>query len=184
MSTEAIWLEVKKLSGGKPMTVSLSGGNPAIQPLGPLIELGHSQGYRFALETQGSVGRDWFRDLDMLVLSPKPPSSGMSTDWEQVDNCLRLAAGGPEIALKIVVFDDADYVFAQQAGQRYPYVPLFLQPGNHTPPQPDDDDARVDIDGVMDRMHWLVEKVTADRWFSVRVLPQLHVLLWGNKRGV
>ncbi|MBX5206031.1 7-carboxy-7-deazaguanine synthase QueE [Rhizobium sp. NZLR1] len=184
MSSEAIWQEVTKLSGGRPLTISLSGGNPAIQPLGPLIELGHSRGYRFALETQGSVARDWFRDLDMLVLSPKPPSSGMSTDWEQVDDCIRLAAGGPEITLKIVVFDDTDYLFAQQVGERYPDIPLFLQPGNHTPPPPDDDDARVDIDGVMDRMHWLIEKVTADRWFSIRVLPQLHVLLWGNKRGV
>jgi 7-carboxy-7-deazaguanine synthase len=184
MSAEAIWQEVTKLSGGRPMTVSLSGGNPAIQPLGPLIELGHSQGYRFALETQGSVARNWFRDLDILVLSPKPPSSGMSTDWGELDNCLRLTAGGPEIALKIVVFDDADYAFARQVGERYPYIPLFLQPGNHTPPPPDDDDARIDIDGVMDRMHWLVEKVTTDRWFAPRVLPQLHVLLWGNKRGV
>ncbi|EJZ16802.1 7-carboxy-7-deazaguanine synthase QueE [Rhizobium sp. Pop5] len=184
MSVEAIWQEVTKLSGGKPLTVSLSGGNPAIQPLGPLIELGHSNGYRFALETQGSVARDWFRDLDTLVLSPKPPSSGMQTDWEQVGNCLRLAAGGPEVALKIVVFDDADYAFAQEVSQRYPDIPLFLQPGNHTPPAPDDDDARIDIDGVMDRMHWLVGKVTADQWFDARVLPQLHVLLWGNKRGV
>jgi 7-carboxy-7-deazaguanine synthase len=108
----------------------------------------------------------------------------MLTDWDQVDNCLQLAAGGPEVALKIVVFDDADYEFAEQAGQRYPQIPLFLQPGNHTPPPPDNDDARIDIDGVMDRMHWLVERVTADQWFEVRVLPQLHVLLWGNKRGV
>lgn len=184
MSTEAIWHEVTKLSGGKPITVSLSGGNPAIQPLKPLIELGHSHGYRFALETQGSIAQTWFRDLDILVISPKPPSSGMLTDWDQVDNCLQLAGGGPEIALKIVVFDDADYQFAQRAGERYPQIPLFLQPGNHTPPPPDDDDARIDIDGVMDRMHWLIERVTADQWFAARVLPQLHVLLWGNKRGV
>jgi len=108
----------------------------------------------------------------------------MLTDWDQVDNCLRLATGGPEIALKIVVFDDADYEFARRAGERYPQISLFLQPGNHTPPPPDDDDARIDIDGVMDRMHWLVDKVTADQWFAARVLPQLHVLLWGNKRGV
>jgi len=27
-------------------------------------------------------------------------------------------------------------------------------------------------------------KVTADRWFGATVLPQLHVLAWGNKRGV
>jgi len=29
-----------------------------------------------------------------------------------------------------------------------------------------------------------VEKVTSDGWFAARVLPQLHVLLWGNRRGV
>ncbi|ANK87366.1 MULTISPECIES: 7-carboxy-7-deazaguanine synthase QueE [unclassified Rhizobium] len=184
MSVEAIWQEVTRLSGSRPLTVSLSGGNPAIQPLGPLIELGHAKGYRFALETQGSVARNWFRDLDVLVLSPKPPSSGMQTEWGEIDDCLRLSAGGPEIVLKVVVFDDPDYAFAREVGQRYPYIPLYLQPGNHTPPPPEDDDPRIDIDGVMDRMHWLVEKVTGDGWFAPRVLPQLHVLLWGNKRGV
>lgn len=88
------------------------------------------------------------------------------------------------MALKIVVFDDADYAYAKAASARFPHLPIYLQPGNHTPPPPDDDDARVDIDGIMDRMLWLVDKVSEDRWFSARVLPQLHVLLWGNRRGV
>lgn len=109
MSVEEIWQEVATLSGSKPLTVSLSGGNPAIQPLGPLIAYGHAQGYTFALETQGSVTKDWFADLDTLVLSPKPPSSGMETDWQAFDDCLRIAADRPQIALKIVVFDDRDY---------------------------------------------------------------------------
>ncbi|GAK69554.1 7-carboxy-7-deazaguanine synthase [Agrobacterium rubi TR3 = NBRC 13261] len=184
MSAEEIWQEVKRLSGGKPLTVSLSGGNPAIQPLGPLIAKGHGEGYRFALETQGSLAKDWFADLDYLVLSPKPPSSGMQTDWPAFESCLTAAGSGPQLALKIVVFDDVDYAYAKDAHRRYPQLPVYLQPGNHTPPPPEDDDAVVDIDGVMERMLWLVEKVNADRWFDVRVLPQLHVLLWGNKRGV
>lgn len=184
MSVDAIWREITRLSGGKPITVSLSGGNPAIQPLGVLINRGHDEGYRFALETQGSVAKPWFIDLDYLVLSPKPPSSGMTTDWTIFDDCLSSAAGKPQVALKIVVFDDADYVYAKEAASRYPQLPVYLQPGNHTPPPPDDDDARIDLDGIMDRMLWLVNKVSADRWFDVRVLPQLHVLLWGNKRGV
>ena len=29
-----------------------------------------------------------------------------------------------------------------------------------------------------------IGKVTGDGWFSARVLPQLHVLVWGNQRGV
>lgn len=184
LSVETIWAQVVKLSGGKPITISLSGGNPAIQPLGPLIRKGRGEGYRFALETQGSVCKDWFADLDYLVLSPKPPSSGMETDWQAFENCLEAAAGGPQLALKIVVFDDADFAYAQEAASRFPALPVYLQPGNHTPPPPDDDDARVDVEGIMDRMLWLVEKVASERWFEARVLPQLHVLLWGNRRGV
>ncbi|MBD9491158.1 7-carboxy-7-deazaguanine synthase QueE [Ensifer sp. ENS11] len=184
MSVEEIWMEVRRLSGGVPLTVSLSGGNPAIQPLGPLIDRGHGEGYRFALETQGSVARDWFADLDVLVVSPKPPSSGMETDFEKLDDCLAMAAGRPMTVLKIVVFDDHDYAYAKDMAGRYPALPVYLQPGNHTPPPPDDASATVDIDGVMNRMLWLVDKVTGDRWFDARVLPQLHVLLWGNRRGV
>lgn len=184
MSADAIWREVKRLSGGKPLTVSLSGGNPAIQPLGPLIEKGHGDGYRFALETQGSIAKSWFASLDYLVISPKPPSSGMQTDWSAFENCLAAAGNRPHIALKFVIFDNADYGYAKGASARYPHLPVYLQPGNHTPPPPNDDDAAVDISGVMDRMIWLVDKVSEDRWFDVRVLPQLHVLLWGNRRGV
>jgi len=188
MEADAIWAEVQKLSGGVPLTVSLSGGNPAIQPLGSLIARGKRDGYRFAIETQGSVARDWFADLDFLVLSPKPPSSGMETDWDVLADCLEVAtgcsSGGPRIGLKFVVFDDADYAFAKQAAARFAELPVYLQPGNHTPPPPDDDDARIDLDGIMDRMLWLVDKVTEDRWFAATVLPQLHVLIWGNKRGV
>ncbi|NVD40059.1 7-carboxy-7-deazaguanine synthase QueE [Ensifer sp. HO-A22] len=184
MSVDDVWSRVKRLSGGVPLTVSLSGGNPAIQPLGPLIDRGHREGYRFALETQGSVARDWFASLDVLVLSPKPPSSGMETDFARLDDCLSMVAGGPMTVLKIVVFDDRDYAYAKEMARRYPALPVYLQPGNHTPPPPEDDSATVDVDGIMNRMLWLVDKVTGDKWFDARVLPQLHVLLWGNRRGV
>ena len=183
VSAPAVMAEVARLSGDRPLLVTLSGGNPAIQPLGPLIEAGRARGYRFALETQGSVARDWFKALDMLVLSPKPPSSGMCVDWTAFEACL--AAGqGVRSMLKIVVFDTADYDWARDVAARYPALPVCLQPGNHTPPPPGDDGARVDQVGIDARMRWLVDRVVADGWFEARVLPQLHVMLWGNKRGV
>jgi len=184
METDEVWDRVQALSGGVPLTVSLSGGNPAIQPFGPLIARGHAAGYRFALETQGSVAQDWFAQLDMLVLSPKPPSSGETVDWTRFDDCLAAAGDGPRRVMKIVVFDEADYAFAREAAARYPALPLFLQPGNHTPPPPGAEDGAIDLDGIMQRMHWLTERTLADRWFSPRILPQLHVLMWGNRRGV
>lgn len=184
MTPASILMQVDILSGGHPLMVSLSGGNPAIQPLGPLIHLGREDGYRFALETQGSIARDWFGDLDLLTLSPKPPSSGMETDWQRLAECVEAAGPKTRVAMKVVVFDDADYAYAREVASRYPGQPLYLQPGNHTPPHPGEEDGFIDMNGIMDRMRWLVGKVTSDRLYSATVLPQLHTLVWGNLRGV
>ena len=183
MSAEAVLDRVVELTHSKPLMVSLSGGNPAIQPLGRLIELGHAKGYRFALETQGSMARRWFSELDMLVLSPKPPSSKMATDWADLGECIR-AGQGAQTVLKVVVFNEDDYAYARDVATRYPDLSLYLQPGNHTPPSPDDDAGLVDQSGLDERMRWLIDRVMQDGWFEARVLPQLHVMIWGNKRGV
>ena len=180
LSTEAVWDKVRQLSGDRPLTVSLSGGNPAIQDFGPLIALGRQSGYRFACETQGSIARPWFSDLDTLVLSPKPPSSGEEVDWTAFDACLKLGAAARQQVMKIVIFDDIDYQWARQVHSRYAHLPLYLQPGN-----PEVDPATpVDPQALADRLGWLTEKAMADGWFAPRILPQLHVLIWGNKRGV
>ena len=183
MTTEEVWTEVTRLSGGVPLTVSLSGGNPAIQDFGPLIEMGKAQGYRFALETQGSVARGWFRELSPLILSPKPPSSGETVDWDRFADCIARARDAVTV-IKIVVFDETDYLWAREVAARYPTLPIYLQPGNHTPPPPDAEDAAIDMDGIMTRYEWLIGRALADRWFTPTILPQLHVLVWGNKRGV
>lgn len=180
MPTDAVWAEVLRLSGGKPLTVSLSGGNPAIQDFSQLIALGKAQGYRFACETQGSVARSWFADLDMLILSPKPPSSQESVDWAAFDACLLAAQGAGQIVMKIVIFDDVDYDWAQQVADKFSNLPLYLQPGNLVV----DPEVAVDPQVLADKLLWLVEKTMKDSWFVPRVLPQLHVFLWGNKRGV
>lgn len=179
MQTAEVWAQVRALSGGRPLTVSISGGNPAIQDFGPLIATGRAEGYGFALETQGSVARDWFADLTLLVLSPKPPSSGETPDPAAFEACLA-AAQGARTVMKIVVFDDADYAWARDWAGRYPDLDLVLQPGN---PEVDPD-VPVAAQDVADRLLWLVDKVMADGWFRPRLLPQLHVLLWGNRRGV
>ncbi|MCB9982738.1 MAG: 7-carboxy-7-deazaguanine synthase QueE [Rhodospirillales bacterium] len=177
MSAENIMEEIERLSSGHPTMVTLSGGNPAIQPLGSLITLGHERGYRFALETQGSIAKDWFADLDVLTLSPKPPSSGHKTDWDAFTACLAAAKDGPQTALKIVVFDDADYAYARDVQARYPALAFYLQPGNHKT------EGSADLPGLNARLTWLADKVTNDN-MNAQVLPQLHVMLWGNKRGV
>lgn len=179
MEPAAVMAEVGRLSGGQPLMVSISGGNPAIQDFGPVIALGRQDGYRFACETQGSVARDWFADLDLLVLSPKPPSSGQDCDWNAFDACLAAAGTAPRI-MKIVIFDEGDLDFARSTAARYPDLPLYLQPGN---PETDPD-LPVDPQRLADRLLWLVDATVGRGWLAPRILPQLHVLIWGNKRGV
>lgn len=183
MTADDILAKIEDLSGGVPLTVSLSGGNPAIQDFGPLISQGKIRGYGFAMETQGSVAQDWFRDLSMLILSPKPPSSGETVDWTKFDDCIS-RAGQVETVMKIVIFDAEDYTWARTVAARYPDLPLYLQPGNHTPPPPESEDAEIDMAGIMTRYEWLIDTALNDRWYRPTILPQLHVLVWGNKRGV
>ena len=184
MTSSDVWSQITRLSKDKPIVVSLSGGNPAIQPFSELIEMGHASGFRFALETQGSVSQDWFASLDFLVLSPKPPSSSMSTNWDDLNKCFAVAGKKPDIVLKIVIFDDADFEFAREITKRFPLIPVYLQPGNYMVPSGDEHDAPIDQNGLTEKMRWLVDKVIETSWFEARVLPQLHVILWGNKRGV
>ena len=179
MSAEEILARVGHLSGGRPMLVSLSGGNPALQPLDGQLRLGKASGYRFAMETQGSIARPWFSDLDVLTLSPKPPSSGMKTDRQKLQECVD-AAGMAAVSLKMVIEDEEDYRIARRVAARFPQLPVYLQPCNV---RRGGGENLADNQANLERLRSLVAKVLADGWFEARVLPQLHVLLWGNKRG-
>lgn len=187
MSVTEIWQQVECLSNNTPITISLSGGNPAIQNLEELIKLGKTKGYKFAMETQGSITKTWFDLLDVLILSPKPPSSQMLNDWTIFDKCCKTKADSTII--KIPVLDEADYLFAREVFERYPRISFYLQPVNHTPPYLADLHARndrsfIDIPAILERLRWLIDRTMTDRWFNVKILPQLHVLIWGNKGGV
>jgi 7-carboxy-7-deazaguanine synthase len=108
------------------------------------------------------------------------------TNWERLDRCLAAArdtvnGSGPQIYLKVVIFDEEDYRYARYVNAHYPDIPLYLQVGNHTPPQRAE---KIDHAGILQRMEWLVQRTIDDRWYTVTVLPQLHTLLWGNRRGV
>jgi len=186
LTTQQVFDEIQRLSGHTPLLVTLSGGNPAIQPLEELLDLGHQHGYTFAIETQGSVAQPWFSMLDYLTLSPKPPSSKQVTRWERLDRSImcateKKATPKVQICLKVVVFDEEDYAYARHVSERYPDLPLYLQAGNHTPPQSGQE---IDIPGILERMDWLIQRTISDHWYTVTVLPQLHTLLWGNRRGV
>ena len=168
-----------------PQLVVLSGGNPALLQLGELVGQLQRSGREVAVETQGSVWRDWLGTVDRLVVSPKPPSSGMATP-EHADQFAvfaeRLAAAGrvAHAVLKVVIFDEDDLEWAQDLHSAYPHLPLYLSAGTDV----DIDEAQA-VAAMRERYRWLCEAVAARRALSdSRVLPQLHVIAWGTARGV
>ncbi len=177
MTSAEIFAIIKGLTDGQPILVTLSGGNPAMFDFAELIALGHKEGFTFAMETQGSITKPYFADLDYLTVSPKPPSSRTPFDPDKLATCLS-AHSNPN--LKIVVADEKDYRFAKRLQKKYPMIPMTLQPCNLQA----DVDEITDVDKLTEQLEWLIEKVHTDGLYQVTILPQLHVLLWNNKRGI
>lgn len=175
LSEEEILQKILVLTNGKPIMVTLTGGNPALYDFSTLLEKGHESGLTFALETQGSVAKSWFKDLEHLIISPKGPSSGMETDWEAVGKCVKYAGESASPALKLVVFDEADYLFARHGASLFPQIPIYLQLGTNA------SDIKSNFG---EQANWLLERAMQDGWHNVTILPQMHVMLWGKKRGV
>ncbi|BFH71743.1 MAG: 7-carboxy-7-deazaguanine synthase QueE [Paenibacillus dendritiformis] len=186
LTAEDILRELNALAAGRFDHVTISGGNPVLIPgIGELVRLLGEHGIRTAVETQGSRWQDWLLDIDDVTLSPKPPSSGMNTDEARLDQIvsrLRDRADRKGLCLKIVVFDERDLAYAIHMHERYPDIPFVLQTGNDDVRSSDD---RELIRKLLGRYEWLIDQVAADpRLNRVRVLPQLHTLVWGNRRGV
>jgi 7-carboxy-7-deazaguanine synthase len=129
---ELIFRQLRELPKG-PKWVTISGGNPAMYELGDFVKRCHHTGYSIAVETQGSRFQDWLMDVDMLTISPKPPSSGLDPQ-KSIDNLAKFMGNlkgkhSHQICLKVIVFDDNDYEFARMVRQSYIGVDFYLSVG-------------------------------------------------------
>lgn len=182
MEAEEVWEELVRIGGDNFSFVTISGGNPALlKNLDELIEILKKNHIKVALETQGSKWQDWFLEIDELTISPKPPSSNMVTDFLVLDQIIEKVSG-QKVSLKVVVFDDLDFEYARKVHSRYPGIPFFMQVGNDNITTTDDQSL---LNHLLNNYSLLIDKVMLDSSLNdVRVLPQLHTFLWGNKRGV
>jgi 7-carboxy-7-deazaguanine synthase len=182
MTAEEIWNTLYELGGDTFSHITISGGNPALLPtLGPVVDFLKEKGITLALETQGSKWQSWLPLIDEVTLSPKPPSSGMDTDFTMLENIIDQLKNHPKVCLKIVIFDEKDLAYAESVHQRFPQLPFYLQVGNSWL-EADDESL---LQYLLKRYEWLIDQVMKSTVFkNVKVLPQLHAYVWGNKRGV
>ncbi|WLR43149.1 7-carboxy-7-deazaguanine synthase QueE [Bacillus carboniphilus] len=173
--------------GGKNFThVTISGGNPALlSQLDLLIDLLHQNDLQVAVETQGTKYQEWFLKIDQLTISPKPPSSNMETNYEKLDIIIEKLIKKNRLlstSLKVVIFNQEDLQYATMIHERYPTVPFYLQVGN---PIIIEEDRELLVSKLLVKYEWLINEVLSNpKLNNAKVLPQLHTLVWGNKRGV
>ncbi|MDE4083913.1 7-carboxy-7-deazaguanine synthase QueE [Planococcus maritimus] len=182
MTAHDIAQQLEELGKDAFSHVTISGGNPALHKgIAELVALCQEKGWRTAVETQGSIWQDWLLEIDEVTVSPKPPSSGMILDYSKLDAMLGKLSSS-QASLKVVVFDDSDFFFAEQLHLRYPAFPFFLQVGNDDTETSNDEKL---VQHLLGRYQWLIDRhLSSAPLNNAKVLPQLHTLLWGNKRGV
>ncbi len=147
--------------------VCITGGEPLIQKseVEHLAQQLLENGYSILLETSGHKEPPsvFFTEKCVISLDCKCPSSGMQDRMDyELYKLLR-----SQDQLKFVIQDNADYNYA-----------VSVLRSNEI-------DAKIVFQPVSGSdLKWLTQRVLEDGLERVRVLPQLHKYIWGNKRGV
>lgn len=161
LSLDAIFKKVEEFNTKR---VCITGGEPLLyKEITKLISMFIDSGYFVQVQTNGSKTIQEMPCEENLTISMdiKCPSSGMQ-DKMDFSNIELLS---PFDELKFVIADETDFNYAKQIIEKYqPKTNVVFQPVYGT-----------DIKFIADRV--VKEKL------NVRVLPQLHKIIWGDVRG-
>ena len=144
--------------------VCITGGEPLIQSeTVPLIDRLLDSGYLVTLETNGSKNLEKLPCSEALMISMdiKCPGSGMA---EKADMS-NIELLGPTDQLKFIISDRRDYEYARNILKEHePICAVVMTP--------------VWGFDIAELIKWVLK----DK-LDIRVLPQLHKLVWGDERG-
>lgn len=156
---------VDTASGAGEEWICLTGGEPLLQREAPdFVRTVTSGGKKVLIETSGSLPVDEYTKIENVVIDMdvKTPSSGEEKSL-RLGNLEHLRKTD---YLKFVIADENDYAFATDfLSQHDVRCEAVFQPAWGTD------------------LKWLTESVLK-QGLHVRVLPQLHKLIWGDRRGV
>jgi 7-carboxy-7-deazaguanine synthase len=157
--------------------VVITGGEPLAQDIAPLVEA--LRGRHVTVETSGTIFAD-LPGVSLFSISPKVGTSGYAPKQAVLRKFCATAAD--RMQLKFVIGDARDLAEACETlvalGDALPAeTPIVLQP----------ESGRAGSgESYLRFMEWLAGAVLEDEaWkrYDVRVLPQLHYLLWHGVAG-
>jgi len=176
LAPEAIVAKIQALDRPAPW-ITITGGDPVDWDLTAVVmPLGID--HKIAVETQGALWQDWLEYCHLITVSPKPPSSGMADRLDPPVLQKYYARLRARMCLKIVCFTAADLDFAQRIHRFLPDVPMYLSAGT------DIEHKAATAAALAHHYRWLAEEVITRPFLAnTTILPQLHVLMWGQERG-
>jgi 7-cyano-7-deazaguanosine (preQ0) biosynthesis protein QueE len=157
-----------------PENVVVTGGEPLIQKreLEPLIRELKARGHRLEVETNGTISPGPLAALiDQFNVSPKLRHAGNQGLDVLPEAPLREFATLHQANFKFVVQSEADLAEVEALRERFAIPParIVLMPEGRT------------AAGLNARSPWLAEQCTRRGY---RFSSRLHILIWGDKRGV
>ena len=156
---------------GNVSLVTITGGEPLLQPLDGLVGNLVRANYEVLIETNGTItpSEELKRLVSIWSVSPKTSNAGFSIKYAGLDWLSEVN----DYYLKFVITDpenDIEEIMAFMEKRNIDISRVILQP----------DGTREDyIDALRDLMNSV-----RDRNLPLRVLPQLQRITWGHKRRV
>ena len=152
----------------------ITGGEPLLQQieLAPLVDSLKAQGFRFEVETNGTINptAELLRDIDQWNVSPKLANSGNPKDRREASDALESFVGLPNAYFKFVLVDPGDIDEVRMLRDKYqvPNQRVILMPEGQS------------SEITQERSRWVSEACVNE---GFRFSPRLHILLWGDERG-
>lgn len=172
---------VERIADQGARHVVLTGGEPMLQRELPMLTRSlRDHGHHLTVETNSTIFRPELVGLiDLWSLSPK--LQGAHTGMLRLEPLRQFMQLDPHSQQwKFVITDDADldqlHTFvSDHAPFRDQQLPIIWQPEGRWAEQ-----------NYAHALEWLAERAQRPEWrpFNVRVLPQMHVIIWGKKRLV
>jgi 7-carboxy-7-deazaguanine synthase len=149
--------------------VVITGGEPLLQQrqLSPLVEGCRERGWQVEVETNGTVAPRVA--VSQWNVSPKLANSGVAVDRRYRPAVLRAFEATGQAVFKFVVTGPGDLAEVQAIVDTCGLHNVWIMPEG------------TGAETVTTRLAGLAEPVLARGW---HLTPRLHILIWGDRRGV
>lgn len=150
--------------------VCLTGGEPFIQDVSELVDRLNSYGYRTTIETNGTLYQECISRFDFVSISPK------NTPEFSLQILKNLINHSTDCQLKFVHADKSSLSWMRDLVERLGFRgSVVIQPNGMIPPE-----------DYLIALRFLWKAIQSPLWksYDVRVIPQLHVMLFQHAKGI